>query len=142
MKPGLVAVLLGVWLFSRSVYGQELSDRERKIYYDAAWEGLQADYQLGMNPSVVENEEYGRAMTDRLLTQNGITQEQLEDIMERGRQMPFTTAEEELAQEMDRKITDELTPDEIMAALNNFANKYGMSIGQVSSIFLRKLARD
>jgi hypothetical protein len=142
MRLGLIIVLLGAWLFSGSVYGQELTDQERHIYYDAAWEGVEGDYQMAMNPSVVEDDGYGKAMMDRLLTQNGITMEQLEDIVERGKQMPFTSAEEELAEEMDREISGELTPDGIMAALNNFADEYGMSIGQVCSVYLRKLARD
>lgn len=66
----------------------------------------------------------------------------MQDIIEQGSKMQFSASEEQLAQEMDREITGNPTPDKIMAALNNLANKYGMSVGQVNSVFTRMIQRD
>lgn len=136
-----IMITAAIFLFVSLGYCQELSDRERKIFYDAAWEALQAEYQLSIDPDGVD-EEYGQDMMQRLLDQNGITKEQLEDIIERGNKMPFTAAEEQLSRELKTRITDDLTPDEIMDTLDDLANEYGMRVGQVSSVFTRNIVRD
>lgn len=137
-----IMITAAIFLFVSLGYCQELSDWERKIYYDTAWLVLQNEYQLSIEePSDAKVAEL-EAKAQQFLNQNGITQEQLEDIIRRGNKMPFSSTEEELVQEMNREITDNLTPDEIMVALNNFAYEYGMSIGQVSSVFTRRNLND
>ena len=127
------------FLFSSIGYPKELSARERQIYYDAAWEMLEAEYQLSTNwyndPGGMIEKKMGR-----FLNKNGITQNELDDIIERGNEMSFSDAEEKVSYELDMIHTDDLTPDESMNALKNLASKYGMSVGQVTTVFTRKLA--
>lgn len=130
-----------VFLFSSLGYCQELSDWERKIFYDTAWKMLQLEYRLSIDPSEKEGEE-AQAIMQQFLNQNSVTEEQLKDIIERGNKMPFTAAEKQLAQEMKTEITEDLTPEEIMATLKDLANKYGMSMGQVSSVFTRRILNE
>lgn len=139
-KIGIMVAAV-IFLFVSCGYSQELSDKEREIFYEATWLGIEGDYQLGTDSSGAGAEEVATKI-QQLLSQNNLSEDQIQDIMERGRQMPFTAAEEELAQEMNREMIDDLTPDGIMAALNNLADKYGMSIGQVSSVFTRRRVRE
>jgi hypothetical protein len=76
------------------------------------------------------------------LSLNHITEDQLKDIFEKGNNMPFTAAEEQLVQEMNSEITDYSTAYEIIDVLYYLADKYGMDMGQVSSVFLKRTARD
>jgi hypothetical protein len=122
-------------------YCKELSDRERKIYYGAAWEIVQAEYQLSIDMSDDAAEKV-EATIRRFLDKNGITEEQLKDIIARGDTMPFTADEELLYQDLSISIADDLTPDETMATLHDLANKYGMSLGQASSVFTRGVSRE
>lgn len=132
-----VMITAVIFLSARWGYSEELSDSERRIYYEASLHALEAEYRLSVDPSAdVE------ASTRQFLSQNGITEAELNDIIERGNKMAFTVAEEGLSQELNARITDNLTPDEIMDALADLSNKYGMSKGQVSSIYTRNIARD
>jgi hypothetical protein len=135
-----IIVVAAVFLFLSLSYCQELSDKERSIFYDAAWLALQGEYQISIDSQGGIEEVEGKMQ--QLLDQNNLTPDQLKDIIERGNKMPFTPAEEQLVQEMDREITDNLTPDKTMAVLNKLANKYGMSISQVSSVFTRRITRN
>ncbi len=117
-----IIMIATVFLFSSLGYCQELSDWERKIFYDTVWKMLQLEYRLSIDQSEKEGEE-AQVIMQQFLNQNGVTEEQL-------------------AREMDREITDELTGDKIMATLNELANKYGMSIGQVSSVFTRRIVNE
>lgn len=136
-----IIIIAAVLLLASLGYCQELSDQELGIYYGAAWEALQIEYQLGMDPSD-EDGERATARMQLFLSQNGITEEGLHGIIERGNNMPFTAAEENLAQDMNAEITDYLTSEQIMSKLYDLADRYGMNIGQVSSVFTRRILRD
>lgn len=140
IKTGIMITAV-IFLFVSLGYCQELSDWERKMYYESAWQALQADYQSFLDSSE-EGVQKAEERVRQFLSQNGLTQAQLEDIVDRGNKMPFTAAEEQISQELKTRITDDLTPDEIMDTLDDLANKYGMSMGQVSSVFTRRIARE
>lgn len=130
-----------IFLCASLGYCQGLSDQELKIYHDIGWEMLQAEYELGMDPTE-EDGQKGEARIRQFLSQNNLTEEQLQSIIERGNEMPFTAAEEKLAQDLKVEMTDDLTADQIMAKLRELANRHGMSMGQTSSVFTRNIARD
>ena len=137
----IIMITAAIFLFVSLGYCQELSDRELKIFYDAAWQLIRAEYLFSRDPNVAD-EEYEQNVMQQLLSQNGITLEQLEDIIDRGNNMPFTATEEQISKELKAKITDNLTADEFFATLNDLANKYGISVGQVSTVFSRNILRD
>ncbi|MDP2921215.1 MAG: hypothetical protein Q8O12_02440 [Candidatus Omnitrophota bacterium] len=138
----IIIIAVVALLVSASLgYCQELSDKELGIYYGAVWETLQAEYELGADPTE-EDGQRATARIQRFMNQNNVTENELQGIVERGNNMTFTSAEENLAEDMDAEITDYLTSDQMMSKLRELGDRYGMSMGQVSSVFTRKIARD
>lgn len=124
-----IMITAAIFLCAPLGYCQELSDWELGIFYDEAeWELTHYE------DTAVEDWE---AITQQFLNQKGITREQMEDIRERGLKMSFATAEEQVAQELKIKITEYMTLEQRMAILNDLANKYGMSRGQVGTVLAR-----
>ncbi len=136
-----IVISAALLIFASLAYCQGLTQQELGIYYDAAWEMLDAEYQMSIN-MYDDPEERVEARIQQFLDRNGITQEQLEDIINRGNMMPFTPEEEMLYQDLTISITEDLTPEEAMAVLRDLANEHGMSLGQVSSVFARAIASE
>ncbi len=137
----VIIAAVALLTFTSMGHCQELSDRELGIYYGAAWETLQAEYELGWDPTE-EDGQRAEARIKQFMSHNNVTEEELQGIIERGNNMPFTAAEENLSNDMDAEITDYLSGDQIVAKLHELADRYGMSMGQVSSVFTRRIARE
>lgn len=131
----MAALTMTVVFLSASLsYCQELSDWERQIFYDAAeWE---FSHYEDIAYSDTATDEEMNIVTQKFLDQKGITKEQLKDITVRGLKMPLTATEEEVAREL-RNATENSAFDQIIVVCKNLAYKYGMSLGQVGSIFVR-----
>ncbi len=125
----LNTLILSLFLCLPLAYCQELTSNELKIFYDAT------EYQLKAQASGS-----GNLSAQDFASQYGLTEEQLEDVMTRGWGIPLNATEEEVADELKKRLSspggENMTPDD-MNIMKELANKYSMSLGQVGSIFIR-----
>ncbi len=125
----LSILILSLFLCLPSAYCQALTSNELKIFYDAT------EYQLKAQVSGS-----GDLSAQNFASQYGLTEEQLEDVMVRGWGIPLNATEKEVAEELKRRLSspsgEKMTPDD-MNIMKELANKYGMSLGQVGTIFIR-----
>lgn len=131
--------ILSLILCGFQVYGQELGEEELKIFYEeVAWElNMVQDTQEEGMPEAKEAEKIRE-----FASQYGLTREQLEDIMARGYNMPLTSREQEVASELKQTISAlgaSPLPNDVVGICRELADKYGMSFGQVGSIYGRSM---
>ena len=132
MKGKLIlsALILSLFLYLPLAYCQELTSNELKIFYDASEYSLKAQIEGNNSDSLPQD----------FASQYGLTEEQLEDVMIRGWGIPLNATEEEVADELKKRLSgpkgEQMTPDD-MDIMKELADKYGMSLGQVGSIFVR-----
>lgn len=133
----ILAVLAGLFLAPGISYCQQLTDKEKEIFYQVVeWE-----MKLPEGLPREEAENAGR----KIATDLGITYEQLQDIMQRGYSAPLDEREEEVAQELENMLSvyGEYPPmDKIAGASSELAAKYRMTVGQVESIYFRSGEED
>jgi len=129
-KRILSIVFLSLFLCLPLAYCRELTSNDLKIFYDAVEYQLKA--QIGGNNS--------DSLAQDFTSQYGLTEDELADIMVEGYRIPLSATEEKVADELKKRLSspggEKMTPDD-MNIMKELAGKYGMSLGQVGSIFIR-----
>lgn len=129
---GLITGLMCVSLVSVPVYSQELTEREKNILYDAMEQEISLEEQMmaGNNNPQVED----------LATKYGLSEAEMQDIVTRAKNMPFTSSEKAVAEELRQELASlpEDSPNpEVPAILKELASRYNMRLGQVGLILLK-----
>jgi hypothetical protein len=132
MKRKLILsiVILSLFLYLPFAYCQELTSNELKIFYDAVEYQLKAQVDGNSSDSLAQD----------FASQYGLAEDELADIMVEGYRIPLSATEERVADELKKRLSspkgEQMTPDD-MNIMKELANQYGMSLGQVGSIFIR-----
>ncbi len=131
----LITLILSLSLCLPLAYCQELTDQELKIFYDAA------EYEVSIAEQVLAGDDVSLdSLPKGFASRYGLTDEELTDLVDRGSRMPLSAKEEEVADELEKRISVSIEKERTLDDINimkELANKYGMSIGQVGSIFIR-----
>ena len=126
----LSALILSLFLCLPLAYCQELTSNELKIFYDATEYQLKAQIDGNNSDSLAQD----------FASQYGLTEDGLADLMAEGYRMPLNATEEMVADELKKRLSsprgEQMTPDD-MNIMKELADKYGMMLGQVGSIFIR-----
>ena len=111
------------------VYCQQLDATEMSIYFDAS--------EVSMRALAAGQEE--PPMAD-VAAQHSLTEDKLEDIMMRGWQIPLSSQEQTVAEELKQKLSSPKGEKVTLADLDSMkqiAAERKMSFGQVCTIFVR-----
>ena len=129
-KRILGALILSLFLCLPLAYCQELTSKEAKIFYDAVECIVKAQVDGNNSDSVAQD----------FASQYGLAEDELADIMVEGYRIPLNATEEKVAVELKKRLSnprgEKMTPDD-MNIMKELANKYGLRLGQVGSIFIR-----
>ena len=139
MGRGVVAsaAVFSLCLLAGTAYCQELTEREKQIFYDGA------ELEMSITSEMLEGNQ--QIEFAQVIGRYGITEEQLDDIIERGRKMPLSAEEERVAQDIREKLSPlpagPLTEAELRI-LRDLSLKHGMRLGQVGSVLVRILPEE
>ena len=130
-KRILSVLILSLFLCLPLAYCRELTSNELKIFYDAA------EYQLKAQTSGNNSD----SLAQDFASQYGLTEDELADLMTEGYRIPLNATEEQVAEELKKRLSsprgEKMMTSDDMNIMKELANKYGMSLGQVGSIFMR-----
>lgn len=130
-KRILGALILSLFLCLTLAYCQDLTSNELKIFYDAVEYELKAQIDGNNSDSLAQD----------FASQYGLTEDELADIMVEGYRIPLNATEEKVADELKKRLSnprgEKTMSSDDMNIMKELANRYGMMLGQVGSIFIR-----
>ena len=130
-KRILGALILSLFLCLPLAYCQELTSNELKIFYDAVECIVKAQVDGNNSDSVAQD----------FASQYGLAEDELADIMVEGYRIPLNATEEKVAVELKKRLSnprgEKMMSSDDMNIMKELANKYGLSLGQAGSIFIR-----
>ena len=125
-------IILGVALFTSTVFAQQLSDWEWGIYYDVIEEYYTS--------SIPRGEGYLDRVESSIANRHGISLRKLKDILDRGLDREPTQRELDISDDlMDQVVAlgDDASDSETNMVYQRIADKYGITLYQLYEIDFR-----